>query len=104
MSRVFNEEEAHMLSEAAREVEEFYYEMRKGVPQTKYVFEITKDATWLDPDNDYTPTTLGEEYLGFWVMVFADDLRHTRLDECIRDAHWARCYKKEVTTYEWEEL
>jgi hypothetical protein len=101
MSRNFTEKECDMLDAVAVEEEEFYYETRKGIPQTKYVFEVYDGQSWDDWANDNTDLPVPEEFVGFWVMSYASDLSDTSLNECIRDYPWVKCIKQEVTTHKW---
>lgn len=103
-SRDFTESERDMLDTVAVEEEEFYYETRKNVPQTKYVFVVKPGQTWDDWANDKQDLPVPEEFVGFWVMSYAGDLSHSPLKDCIRDYSWVKCVKQEVTTHEWAEV
>ncbi len=104
MSRIFNEDEQEMLISLACSVKEEFYEMRKGVAQTFYVFEIKEGSTYCSHAHNYSERTVAEEYVGFWKMDYADNLQYSCLRGCIIGEAWVRCYKKEITTYTWEEF
>jgi len=102
MSRDFNEEEVGILNQVAQEVEEFHVENRKGVSQTKYVFEVVEGSTYWDEEGEdiVVPT----EYVGFWMMSYPCDLIYKSLSECINLYPWVKCEHKQRTVYCWEEL
>ena len=102
MSREFNAEERVMLYQVAEEVEEIYVEDRKGISQTKYVFEVKEGATYWGEEAE--EGVVADEYVGFWMMSYADDLGCIGLGEAIRDYNWVRCEHVARTTYCWEKL
>ncbi len=104
MSRRFNEEEQEILFTLSCNITEEFEDLRKGVAQTFYVFEIKADDTFCSAENDYEETEVSEEYVGFWKMKYADNLRHYAFRDCLRDYDWVRCVKREVVTVEWEEV
>ncbi len=99
----FTTKEYNILEQVAIEVEEFHYEMRKGVSQNKYVFVVPANAAYFD-NAAYGEQKVPSELVGYWVMTFASDLQYTRLNEAIKNDQWSRCIKKEIVSYEWEEI
>ena len=89
--------DAHML------VEEPLEDIRKGVPQTYYVIEVTGDGeTWVDDREVFEPVP--DRLVGFWRMDGGCDLRHKPVREAIKDYDWFRCEKVERITHTWENL
>jgi hypothetical protein len=98
MNKDFTPSEIDMFRGNITERDEVYYETRKGVPLSKYVFEVLPDQEyWGDEDFVRIP----EELVGFWIMSYADDLRYSHLEECIKKYSWERCEMKEVVKTEW---
>lgn len=93
-----------MMLSVSREVEEFHYEMRKGVSQNKYVFEVKPNQTWDDWENVKQDIPVPPQYVGLWMLDSADDLQYDNLDECLKSRYWVKCEKKELITYEYVEL
>jgi hypothetical protein len=98
MSREFTEKEIEMFQGNIRERDEIYCEPRKDIVQSKYVFEVTPDQVYWDDEGF---TQVPEELVGFWIMAYADDLRYSHLEECIKKYSWDRCEMKEVVKTEW---
>lgn len=100
----FNKGEVEILREVAVEVEEFHYEMRKGVSQNKYVFEVKPGATWNDWENMKLDIPVPEALIGLWVMSYATDLVYDNLNKSIEEYQWAKCVKEETISYEYVEI
>ena len=93
----FDEQDLEILNQVAVEITEFFYEMRKGYAQTKYVFEVKEDATWSDWGNEKVDVPVPQHLTGLWVMTHADDLRCQNLREAIKTQQWSKCVRKERT-------
>jgi hypothetical protein len=100
----FNKSEIDMLQYIATEVEEFHYEMRKGISQNKYVFEVKPNQTYDDWENMKQNVPVPLDLVGLWVMSSARNLQYDTLDICIKDDQWVKCVKKELITYEYVEV
>ena len=105
MSRRFTEDEQIILDDCCREIDEIYVEDRKGISQTKYIFEV-KEGTWWDwrlTDEDGM-VNIPEVLVGTWMMQHAEDLSYDNLAYCIKNYSWVKCHKVEKTIEVWEEL
>ena len=100
--RGFTEEEQDILYDTYRELDEFHVENRKGISQTKYVFEV-KAGNWYNWKSDMD-VSIPEDLVGTWMMAYADDLSYKTLPECIKRYDWVKCQKLPRTTYHWEEI
>jgi len=98
----FNKQELDILEQVAKEVDEVYEEVRKGVPQTKYIMEIEADSVWTD-HRDFKEKKVPKSLVGFWMMAYPGDLTDRRLDESFDMYHWVKCKQKEVTVTTWVE-
>ena len=95
----FTKNEVEILRHAAKEIEEVFDDIRKGVPQTRYVMHVDPTSTYFsDNGEDPTPPSLW----GYWMMDCADDLRHRPLGECLGAYGWGRCVPVEKTVTVWE--
>ena len=106
MSIHFTEKERTILEDVATEVDEFLVDTRKGIGQSKYVFEVKADATWYDWDvivKDPERKVPGN-LVGFWMMDDSDDLEEYNMRDCLKRASWVKCRQQPVTTVEWVEL
>ncbi len=92
----FTKEDISYLINASDLVEEVYVDDRKGVSQSKYVFEVGEE----NAKTFEVPSHL----LGTWMMRFEGDLRYTSLDEAIADEEWVRCKEKKIVTTVWVEV
>lgn len=98
---IFSEDEIYILQRVAVEIDEEFGDVRKGIPQSKYVMRVEEGKTYFDSTG--IERKVPEVLVGYWMMQFETDLRHTPVSECFDD-QWVKCYQKEVTTYEWREL
>lgn len=90
-----------VAKECGYEIDEVFVDIRKDVPQTKYIMEVKGDS-YIGKDG--LEHTVPEEFKGFWMMRYATDLRWTPLHEAIEDYEWVRCEQVEVVSYEWSKL
>lgn len=100
----FTEQELMILDQVAKELEEFYVDTRKGIPQTKCVFEVSENTTWDDWEKEKFNIPVPEHLIGTWMMAYAGDLSYTNLKEAFKLYHWVKCKQEEIVTYEWVEL
>lgn len=103
MSRRFNKEEQDMLWAVSCNVDEVFEDLRKGVAQTFYVFQVEATATYFSATT-YKEEYVDEEYVGYWKMKHSHDISDEDLRDCLHHYAWVRCFKKEIVSYEWEEL
>lgn len=103
--REFTENEQIILDDCCVELDEFYYEDRKGTAQTKYVFEV-KAGTWRDwrLEDEDCMVNIPDDLVGTWMMAYAEDLSYDNLRECIKLYPWVKCHKVEKTVEVWEEV
>lgn len=102
MIKLRDEDKAYVI-DSFRLEEEVFSDIRRGIPETYYVIEVTGDGeTWVDDREvfELVPARL----VGFWRMEGGCDLRHKPVREAIKDYDWFRCEKVERTAHTWENL
>tara|TARA_R110000782_G_scaffold92621_2_gene176029 strand:- start:2725 stop:3039 length:315 start_codon:yes stop_codon:yes gene_type:complete len=99
----FNDYHRDILQQVAREEDEVFYEMRKGIAQNKYIMEIPEGSTYFS-SKKYEELKVPSYLIGFWMMEYADNLQYERLDESIMSRSWVKCEAKEILTKTWEEI
>lgn len=90
-----------ILQQTAIEFDEVFVDMRKGIAQTKYIALVKDDAeVWIE-DKCYP---VPDEYKGFWMMEWQDNLQYVNFSEAIREYEWVKCEQKEVVSIEYVEV
>ena len=69
--------------------EEIDGEGRKGVHQSKYVIECPEGEYWCSKKNVYKP--IPKELVGFWIMMFDEDLNHMDWRQALDNMNWCKC-------------
>lgn len=90
-----------IMSTCAEFVEEVYVEIRKGIPQTFYVVEITEDKqfwNWQTNQIEKVP----DWSVGYWRTDQAEDNTHYSYAYRIKNDYWVKVERKEIVTYEYE--
>lgn len=98
----FTSEQVDILRGVALQRAEIFSDIRKGVPQTKYVFEVEHGEYFSSVTYNYEK--IPHDLVGFWMMRWEGDLTQIHLLESIKDDVWVKCEQKEIVTYEWVEL
>lgn len=89
-----------ILENVAKLVTEVQYEVRKGVPQSFYVVEISEGEFWDGDNNEFA--NVPEWSIGFWRTRDATDLRYTPVEECYTNKSETWVPAKRVITTTWE--
>lgn len=91
-----------IMSTCGKYVEEVFVETRKWIPQTFYVVEIENGMFWNYEINemDYIP----DWAVGYWKTDQAEDNTYYSYDYRIRNDSWVKVQRKEIVTYEYEEI
>lgn len=100
----FSKQQVTILKHVAIEVDEVFSEVRKGIPQTKYIFEVRPGATWDDWEKDQMSLSVPDELVGLWMMSYSGDLTSEPLREALADYDWVKCLKRETTAWEYVAL
>jgi hypothetical protein len=103
MSVSFKGDVADIILDHAEQVQVIFHELRKDVPQQKYLFCIPEDVEIFNPvTEDFEP--LSDEYKGYWMMESAaeiDTYMGYNFDYAIRNFEWIKVKEIQVTTTEW---
>lgn len=106
MVNFFNKEQQlqHYLKECGELVEEVQDYIRKGVPQSRYVVNISSGTEYWCCHSDEM-VVVPEEFVGNWMLSDSCDLRYDAWNtRVILEDEWVRVEQKEIITYEWEEM
>lgn len=106
MSKQFTKEELFIIGQDYYLVDEVVVDIRKGIPQTRYVIEVgcyDKQVWSLEKDCliDFP------DYLkGLWMQDWATDNTYDGVSSRLKDEDecWVKCKQVEVTTYEYQEI
>ncbi len=98
---IFDEYEIDIIKQTAREIDEVFGDVRKGVPQSKYIIDIPEDEYFCSIDTCYKKVP--KDLVGTWMMEHETDLRYTDLEETLDD-YWCRCELKTITIDKWVEV
>lgn len=82
------------------EVDEVYVETRKNVPQTRYIIEFREGDSWYDGSSD-VEVFVPDNWVGFWMMTYPDNLQYTTLMEALSTYEWVKCEERTCTVSEW---
>lgn len=92
------------LQEVAIYVDEIFVEMRKGVPQTRYILEVKPLSVYYDLDKNQR-AEVDSDLVGYWMQKFPTDNRYDDWQDVVRNnGEFVKCKPIEVTTVTWEEL
>ena len=98
----FTDAEKEILVGVATELDEFFVEERKNVPQNKMVIGVEEGTYYNYPE--YKEIPIPSHLVGTWMMDYADDLSHKPKRECINQYKWVRCEQVKVVVTQWEEI
>lgn len=76
---MFTEQELEYISQVVRGCEEEFIEMRKGVPQTKYIIHIPDEEVWCSDVEDFIPVP--HHLVGYWREKWAGDNTQISVEE-----------------------
>lgn len=103
----FDEYEINLINQCYTEVDEVFCDIRKGVPQTKYVIEVKDCLVWYGHKEVKIPKYL----VGMWMQQWETDNTRTNCSSRIgiNDQHseacpWVKVERVPVTTYEYQEV
>ena len=99
-----SEKDVEILLDCMDTITEVHCHMRKGVPQTKYVFKISSDSEYYCLDDDvYKPVP--EHLKGYWMQAFSGDNTYYCAKSTLRNGdEFVKCQQKKIETYVWEAL
>lgn len=107
MSKYFNEGEIEIIRQCYVEVDEVFCDIRKTIPQTKYVIEIVRKGVW----DGTSMTTVPEDLVGYWMQPYGFDNTRTNCSSRIgiddrynEQCEWVRCECIPETTYTYKEI
>lgn len=78
-------------------VEELTVDIRKGVPQCKFIINVSGDEYWDEDTGELTP--IPSELKGLWISDYSYDQNTTKYCDVFEDS-WHRAKEVLVTTYE----
>lgn len=108
MNKTFNDKELEYIYPVWTKIDEVFIEMRKNVPQTKYVIEIKQDLVWCNEKEELI--NIPEELVGIWMESSESDntminaSERLGLGDSSYRTSWVKVKKIEKITYSYEEL
>lgn len=103
MSFRFEGDIADTILNYAEQVQVIFHELRKDVPQQKYLFCIPEDAEFFNPwTEDFEP--ISDEYKGYWMMEYAaeiDTYTGYNFEHAVRNFEWIKVKEVQTITTEW---
>lgn len=103
MSIKFEGDIADIISNNAENIQVIFHELRKDVPQQKYLFYIPDNAEFFNPwTEDFEP--LSDEYKGHWMMEYAaeiDTYMGHDFNYAIRNFEWIKVKEVQTIITEW---
>lgn len=100
-----SDKQIELIEPAIKLVDQVFVELRKDIPQTRYVIEVMDEPVWDGNDFRQIPS----ELLGYWIQEFADDNTTVSLKDRLGlsvnsfyRCNFVKAIKKEVTVTQWD--
>ena len=96
-------QEREAFMQTASEIEEVFSHMRKGVAENYYVAEVCEGSEYWASSQDKM-LKVPEGLVGLWKMEYPTNLQYTSFYAARDEDDWVKCVRKEVVTFEYEEV
>lgn len=106
MTTHFTKEELFIIEQDYYLVDEVVVDIRKGIPQTRYVVEFGCKDTQVWCNEKDCMIDFPEHLKGLWMQDWATDNTYDSVSCRLKDPDegWVKCKEVEVTTSEYQEI